>query len=120
MQKVKIGKGNAITMAIDWTFQVVKNCNLPGTKAMFAANVRRTKDVFALAFVNNASVSQVSLMLVKMLQKRGTNFELLVSHHDTFPHNQAFWKMLFGANLVVCLGLFHLLHFFCTASLCGL
>jgi hypothetical protein len=108
MQNVEIQKGD--TIAIDWTFQVVKNCNLPGAKAMFTANVGRTKEVFALALVANTSVSQVSHMLVEIIQKRGTNFKLSVLCHDTCPYNQDFWRRLFGINIVVRLGLFHLLH----------
>jgi hypothetical protein len=108
IQNVEIRKGDSI--AIDWTFQVVKNYNLPGAKAMFTANVGRTKEVFALALVANTSVSQVSHMLVEIIQKRGSNFEPSVLYHDTCPHNQDFWRSLFGANLIVRLGLFHLLH----------
>jgi hypothetical protein len=107
IQNVKIGPCDAI--AIDWTFQVVKNYNLPGAKAMFTANVGRTKEVFALALVASTSVSQVSHMLVEILQKR-PNFNPSVLYHDTCPHNQDFWRMLFGANLDVRLGLFHLMH----------
>ena len=108
IQNVEIGEGDAI--AIDWTFQVVKNYNLPGAKAMFTANVGRTKEVFALALVSSTSVSQVSHMLVEIIQKRRANFNPSVLYHDTCPHNQDFWRMLFGANLDVRLGLFHLLH----------
>jgi hypothetical protein len=107
IQNVVIKKDDAI--AIDWTFQVVKNYNVPGAKAMFTANVGRTKEVFALALVSSTSVSQVSHMLVEILQKRA-NFNPSVLYHDTCPHNQDFWSMLFGANLDVRLGLFHLLH----------
>jgi hypothetical protein len=108
IQNVRVQKGDAI--AIDWTFQVVKNYNLPGAKAMFTANVGRTKEVFALALVANTSVSQVSHLLVEILQKRGPNFKPSVLYHDTCPHNQDFWRLLFGANFGVRLGLFHLLH----------
>jgi hypothetical protein len=108
IQNVQIREGDAI--AIDWTFQVVKNYNLPGAKAMFTANVGRTKEVFALALVTNTSVSQVSHMLIEIIQKRETNFKPSVLYHDTCPHNQDFWRLLFGANLKVRLGLFHLLH----------
>jgi hypothetical protein len=107
IQNVKIGAGDAI--AIDWTFQVVKNYNLPGAKAMFTANVGRTSEVFALALVASTAISQVSHMLVEILQKR-ENFKPSVLYHDTCPHNQDFWRMLFGAQLIVRLGLFHLLH----------
>jgi hypothetical protein len=109
IQNVQIREGDAI--AIDWTFQVVKNYNLPGAKAMFTANVGRTKEAFALALVTNTSVSQVSHMLVEIIQKRETHFKPSVLCHDTCPHNQDFWRLLFGANLEVrLLGLFHLLH----------
>jgi hypothetical protein len=107
IQNVAIGKDDAI--ALDWTFQVVKNYNVPGAKAMFTANVGRTKEVFALALVASTSVSQVSHMLVNILEKR-ENFKPSVLYHDTCPHNQDFWRLLFGSNLEVRLGLFHLLH----------
>jgi hypothetical protein len=53
-------------------------------------------------------------MLVQMLQR--PNFKPSVLYHDTCPHNQDFWRMLFGANLEVRLGLFHLLHRIVDAS----
>ncbi len=107
IQNVNIGPDDAF--ALDWTFQVIKNYNLPGAKAMFTANVGRTNEVFALALVSSTSVSQVSHMLVNILEKR-ENFKPSVLYHDTCPHNQDFWRMLFGSNLEVRLGLFHLLH----------
>jgi hypothetical protein len=107
IQNVKIGPSDAI--AIDWTFGVVKNYGGSGAKAMFTANVGRTNEVFALALVSSTSVSQVSHMLVEMVEKR-PNFKPSVLFHDTCPHNKDFWSMIFGANLEVRLGLFHLLH----------
>jgi hypothetical protein len=53
----------------DWTFQVVKNYNLPGAKATFTANVGRTNEVVALVLVSSTSMSQVSHMLVDILEK---------------------------------------------------
>jgi hypothetical protein len=76
---------------------------------MFTANVGRTKEVFALALVSPTSVSQVSHMLVNILKKR-EHFKPSVLYHDTCPHNQDLWSMLFGRNLKARLGLFHLLH----------
>jgi hypothetical protein len=107
IQNVVIKKDDAI--ALDWTLQVVNNYNVPGAKAMFTANIGKTKEVFALALVSSTSVSQVLHMLVDILQKID-NFNPSVLYHDTCPHNQDFWSMLFGANLDVHLGLFHLLH----------
>ncbi len=43
-KNVDNGKDDAI--ALDWTFQVVKNYNVPGAMAMFTSNVGRTKEVF--------------------------------------------------------------------------
>jgi hypothetical protein len=76
---------------------------------MFTVNIGRTKEVFALALVASTSVSQVSHMLVEILQKR-SKFSPSLLYHDTCPHNQDFWRLLFGANVNVRLGLFHLLH----------
>ena len=95
IQNVVIEKDDAI--ALDWTFQVVKNYNVPGAKAMFTANVGRTKEVFALALVSNTSVTQVSHMLVNIIKKRA-NFNPSVLYHDTCPHNRDFWTILFGST----------------------
>jgi hypothetical protein len=104
---VKVCQGNAI--AIDWTFGVVHNYGGTGAKAMFSANLGRTNEVFALALVSSTLVSQVSHMLIEILQKR-PNFDPSVLYHNTCPHNKDFWAMIFGANLEVRLGLFHLMH----------
>jgi hypothetical protein len=107
MQNVKISGGD--TIACDWTFQVAKNYNLKGAKAMFTANVGRTNEIFALAIVSSTAVSQVSHMLVKMMKKR-RSFKPSVLYHDTCPNNAAFWKQIFGSHFEIRLGLFHLLH----------
>jgi hypothetical protein len=104
---VKVHQGDVI--ALDWTFGVVHNHGGTGAKAMFAANVGRTNEVLALALVLSTSVSQASHMLIEMLRKR-PNFDPSVLCHDTCPHNKDFWAMIFGVNLEVRLGLFHLLH----------
>ena len=76
---------------------------------MFTANVGQTSEVFALAIVETTSVSQVSHMLIEIIEKR-KNFNPSVLYHDTCPHNQDFWRAVFGTSLDVRLGLFHLLH----------
>jgi hypothetical protein len=68
IQNVKIGPVDSIPL--DWTFQVAKNYNLPGAKAIFTANVGRMNEVFTLALVSSTAISQVSHMLVEILQKK--------------------------------------------------
>jgi hypothetical protein len=107
MQNVRISPGD--TIACDWTFQVTKNYNIKGAKAIFTANVGRTNEVFALAIVATTAISQVSHMLVEIMEKR-QNFDPSVLYHDTCPNNADFWKALFGTHVDIRLGLFHLLH----------
>lgn len=107
MQNVQVSNSDMI--ACDWTFQAIKNFNLPGAKAIFTANVGKTNEIFTLAIVASTAISQVSHMLVEILQKR-ENFNPKVLYHDTCPNNQDFFKALFGANIDIRLGLFHLLH----------
>ena len=106
----RMGTGPIDAIATDWTFQVFKSySNFPGAKAMFTANIGRTKEVFAFVLVLSTPISQVSNMLFKILE--GANFKPLVLYHDTCPPSKDFWRMLSGANLKVRLaGLFHLLH----------
>jgi hypothetical protein len=107
MHNVTISDGDAI--ACNWTFQVAKNYNLEGAKAIFTANVGRTNEVFALAIVSSTAVSQVSHMLVEIIKKRRC-FKPAVLYHDTCPNITAFWKQIFGSHFEIHLGLFHLLH----------
>jgi hypothetical protein len=48
-------------------------------------------------------------MLIKTIQKR-QDFHPAVLYTDTCPHNESFWKTIYGATLETKLGLFHLLH----------
>jgi hypothetical protein len=107
MQNVDVRKGDAI--ALDWTFQAVKNYKLPGAKAIFTANNGRTNEILTLGLVSSTSVSQVSHMLVEMLHKR-RSFKPTYLYHDTCPNLQDFFSKVFGVDCCQRLGLFHLLH----------
>ena len=96
-------------VAIDWTFQTVKNYNLPGAKALFTMNKGSTKEIVNLALVSSTSVTEISHLLTKSIQKR-REFKPKGLYSDTTPHNKTYWQSLFGPQLVVLLGLFHLLH----------
>jgi len=107
LQSVEVRENELV--AIDWTFAVVKNFNLPGAKAMFTMNKGSTKEIVTMAIVNSTSVSQISHLLTQSIKRR-TYFQPRALYSDTTPHNKAFWGLLFGQQLTVLLGLFHLLH----------
>ena len=108
MQSVNVRKSDK--MAYDWTFQTMKNFNLPGAKAVFTGNKGSTKEIATLAVVPTTAVSQISHLLLQSREKR-MEFEPAVVYTDTCPHNEAFWKGIFGTYfLETKLGLFHLLH----------
>ena len=108
LQSVSAGKDEKI--AFDWTFQSVKNYkNVPGAKAIFTGNKGSTNEIVTLAMVPTTAASQISHMLLQMIEKR-EQFNPAVLYTDTCPHNEAFWKSIFGAALETKLGLFHLMH----------
>jgi hypothetical protein len=47
MQSVSVSENEKV--AFDWTFQTIKNYNLPGTKAIFTGNKGSTKEIITLA-----------------------------------------------------------------------
>ena len=106
IQNVSLEDGE--TVAVDHTFQTVKNYNLPGAKTHFTANTGRTKEILGLALVEGtAADAQVSHFLVQLMKKK----KPAVLYHDTCPNNSVFWTRLFGKNQVhIRLGLFHLIH----------
>jgi hypothetical protein len=96
--------------AFDWTFGTLKNYNLPGAKAVFTGNKGSTKEIITLAIVPTTAANQISHLLLQSREKR-TMFEPTVLYTDTCPHNDEFWKGIFGTYLLQTkLGLFHLLH----------
>jgi hypothetical protein len=55
------------------------------------------------------AVNQISHLLLQSKEKR-KEFKPAVLYMDTCPHNEAFWKNIFGSCLKTKFGLFHLLH----------
>ena len=107
LQGVNVGSNELV--AIDWTFQAIKNFNLPGAKAMFTMNKGSTKEVVNMAIVSSTAGSQISHLLQQSRSSR-KQFHPAVLYSDTTPHNKDFWKSLFGDGVSVRLGLFHLMH----------
>ena len=107
LQSVKVDKNEKV--AFDWTFQTIKNYKLPGAKAIFTGNKGSTNEVVTLAIVPTTAVSQISHLLLQSIKKR-QQFSPAVLYTDTCPHNESFWKRIFGSCLETKLGLFHLLH----------
>jgi hypothetical protein len=107
MQSVTVSETEKV--AFDWTFQTIKNYNLPGAKAVFTGNKGSTKEIITLAVVPTTAANQISHLLLKSKEKR-QEFKPKVLYTDTCPHNEAFWKGIFGTYLETKLGLFHLVH----------
>jgi hypothetical protein len=108
MQSVIVSEEDKVAM--DWTHQALKNFNLPGAKAIFTGNKGSTKEMFTLGIVPTTAASQISHLLLQIREMR-KEFKPAVVYTDTCPHNEAFWKRIFGTYyLETKLGLFHLLH----------
>ena len=108
MQSVNVSENDKV--AFDWTFQMTKNYfNLPDAKAVFTGNKGSTNEIITLAVVPTTAVNQISHLLLQSKEKR-KEFKPAVLYTDTCPHNQTFWKDIFGNYLETKLGLFHLLH----------
>jgi hypothetical protein len=68
LQSVPIPKGELI--AFDWTFAVLKNYILPGTKAAFTETKRSTKEWIFAQIVRSTEVDQMSHLLIESKQKK--------------------------------------------------
>jgi hypothetical protein len=97
----------AVLIAIDWTFQVVKNYILPGAKACFTM-CTETGEIAALGIVESTASSQISHMLQQLVQNR-PEFRPKVIYTDTWPNGEKFWKNIFGFLILGRLGFFHLI-----------
>lgn len=107
LQSVTVTKNDKI--AIDHTFQSVKNYKLPGAKAIFTANKGSTKEIVTLAIVPSTKAQDFSHSMIQSCLKRET-FEPGIVYSDTCPSNNDVWKEIFGEDVETRLGLFHLLH----------
>ena len=107
MQSVKVEPNDVV--AFDWTHQTLKNYLLPGAKAIFTGNKGSTKEIISLLIVKSTKASQVAHGLLHARKMR-ENFAPKAVYTDTCPDNRTFWKMVFGAGVVIRLGLFHLIQ----------
>jgi hypothetical protein len=64
-----MGVCGAVMIALDWTFQVLKNICLPGSKACFTMNTD-TGEIAAAAYVSNTTVSQITHLVNQLLAHR--------------------------------------------------
>jgi hypothetical protein len=92
-------------VAVDHTFAVVKNCYVQGAKACFTM-LTSTKQIATAALVETTSVDRISHLCEQIVRRR-ENFETKVIYTDTWPHNDEFWKEIFGFCVIGRLGLFH-------------
>jgi hypothetical protein len=90
-------------VAVDHTVAVVHNHNVQGAKACFTMPTS-TKQISTAVLVEAKSVNEISHLCEQMVRRR-VNFQPKVIHTNTWPHNDEFWKDIFG----FCgrLGLFH-------------
>lgn len=92
-------------VAVDHTFAVVKNYNVQGAKACFTM-LTSTKQIATAALVETTSVNEISHLCEQIVRRR-INFQPKVIYTDTWPHNDEFWKDVFGFCVIGRLGLFH-------------
>jgi hypothetical protein len=64
MQSVNVSEKDKL--AFDWTFQTVKNFDLPGAKAVFTGNKGSTKEIITLTVVPTTAASQISHLLLQI------------------------------------------------------
>ena len=95
--------GCLLVFAIDWTFAVIRNYFQSSAKACFTC-MNENGEVCNLALVSTTKVEEVA-HLVEQTRRR-PNFKPKAIFTDTWPHNQDFWFMIFGA-IKGCLGIFH-------------
>ena len=87
LQSFQIEKKDIVSF--DWTFQTIKNYNLPGAKCMFTGNKGSTKEITLLGIVPSTAVRDVSHMLLQAREK-SNKFQSGVLYIDTCPNNNNF------------------------------
>ena len=107
IQSVRVEIGD--TVALDHTFQTLKNYNLPGSKALFTMNKGSTKEIVALVIVPSTSTKDISHLLTKIIKSQ-LNFKPSVLYTDTCPASQDLYLSILGKTTTMRLGLFHLMH----------
>jgi hypothetical protein len=97
------GVTTALLIAIDWTFQVLKNYVLPDAKACFTM-CTETSEINALGIVASTACSQIPHLLQELVQNWPMLCWVLYIYTDTWPHSYNFWKFIFGMLVIGRLG----------------
>ena len=107
LQSVSVGLRD--TLAIDWTFAVIKCYFGIAAKCAFTCMKGSTKEIVLVGLVASTAVNQISHMMNRARRLR-KEFTPAALYTDTCPANKSFWQGVFGSGLEMRLGLFHLMH----------
>lgn len=83
IQSVEVGEDELVAM--NWTFQMIKNYLLLGTKALFTMNKGSTKEICHATVVSSIAVNQVSHALMEEKPKR-KQFNPKGLYSNIMPH----------------------------------
>jgi hypothetical protein len=81
-------------LGLDWTFAVCKNFNVVGAKAMFTMQ-NSNAEIVNLALVPSTKAEEVAHLNEQAVRRR-KNLRPKYIFTDMRPHNNSFWKMIFG------------------------
>lgn len=96
-------------MAIDWTFETLKNYRLVGAKAIFTI-LNEKGQICSFVIVPTEKLAEVDHMLIAMSSRRGINFhdgKPRGLYTDTWPNSKTYWDKRLGPATRGTLGLFH-------------
>jgi hypothetical protein len=105
LQQVSTGPEGAI--AVDHTFEIMKNFMGYSTLALFTVLCSPTKEIALVLIVSSTAIDQVSHGLIQMSKRK--DFKPGAVSYDTAPANEGVFQRIFGA-VIVNLGLFHFLQ----------
>ena len=96
-------------LAIDHTFETLKNYRLEGGKAIFTV-LNEKAQICSLVIVPTQKLCEIDHMLNKMLKRKGMDFndgKPRGLYTDTWPNNKEYWEKRLGPDTEGALGLFH-------------
>ena len=96
-------------LAIDHTFETLKNYRLEGGKAIFTV-LNEKGQICTLGIVASQKLQEVDHLLNAMLKRKGMNFndgKRRGLYTDTWPNSETYWIKRLGPNTKGTLGLFH-------------
>jgi hypothetical protein len=101
--------GCRLSSASDHTVDVTRNYNLPGAKDCFDVSVE-TGEIATVVLVESTKIQQAA-HAIEVLSRR-KNFTPKLHYTDICPHNDDFFHQIFGAAVILRLGLFHFVQRF--------